>query len=68
MKHGKEPPKSKNLFFLQVEWIKALDPRIIEKIRKATCADLEDKGKIERIKKEADFEKKINNHYCPTKK
>jgi type I restriction-modification system DNA methylase subunit len=59
VKHGKQPPETKNQFCIPAEWIKTLDPRIKEKIRTETRADMEVKGKIEREKKEADLDKKI---------
>lgn len=59
VKHGKQPPETKNQFCIPAEWIKTLDPRIKEKIRTETRAEMEAKGKIEREKKEADLNKKI---------
>ncbi len=59
VKHGKQPPETKNQFCIPAEWIKTLDPRVKEKIRTETRADMEAKGKIEREKKEADLVKKI---------
>ena len=59
VKHGKKPPESKNQFCIPVEWIKALDPRIKEKIRTETRTDMSAKGKIEREKKANDLDKKI---------
>jgi type I restriction-modification system DNA methylase subunit/restriction endonuclease S subunit len=59
VKHGKQPPETKNHFCIPAEWIKTLDPRVKEKIRIETRADMEAKGKIEREKKEADLDKKI---------
>lgn len=59
VKHGKQPPETKNQFCIPAEWIKTLDPRIKEKIRTETRADMEAKGKIEREKKVADLDKKI---------
>lgn len=59
VKHGRQPPETKNQFCIPAEWIKTLDPRIKEKIRTETRADMEAKGKIEREKKEADLDKKI---------
>lgn len=59
VKHGKQPPETKNQFCIPAEWIKTVDPRIKEKIRTETRADMEVKGKIEREKREADFDKKI---------
>ena len=61
VKHGKQPPETKNQFCIPAEWIKTLDPRIKEKIRTETRADMEAKGKIEREKKEADLDKKIKS-------
>jgi type I restriction-modification system DNA methylase subunit/restriction endonuclease S subunit len=59
VKHGKQPPGTKNQFCIPAEWIKTLDPRVKEKIRTETRADTEVRGKIEREKKEADLDKKI---------
>lgn len=59
VKHGKQPPETTNQFCIPAEWIKTLDPRVKEKIRTETRADMEAKGKIEREKKEADLDKKI---------
>lgn len=59
VKQGKQPPETKNQFCIPAEWIKTLDPRIKEKIRTETRADMEAKGKIEREKKEAELDKKI---------
>lgn len=59
LKHGKKPSETKNQFCIPAEWIKTLDPRVKEKIRTETRADMEVKGKIEREKKEADLDKKI---------
>lgn len=59
VKHGKQPPETKNQFCIPADWIKTLDPRIKEKIRTETRADMEAKGKIERAKKEAEIDKKI---------
>lgn len=59
VKHGKQPPETKNQFCIPAEWIKTLDPRVKEKIRTETRADMEAKGKIEREKKDADLDKKI---------
>lgn len=61
VKHEKKPPESKNQFCIPAEWIKALDPRIKEKIRVETRADMEAKGKIEKEKKVADLDKKIKS-------
>jgi len=59
VKNGKQPPESKNQFCIPAEWIKTLDPRIKEKIRKETRTDLTEKGKKERAKKETELNKKI---------
>ena len=59
VKHGKKPPETKNQFCIPAEWIKTLDPRVKEKIRTETRVDMEVKGKIERNKKEAHLDKKI---------
>jgi type I restriction-modification system DNA methylase subunit/restriction endonuclease S subunit len=59
VKHGKQPPDTKNQFCIPVEWIKTLDPRIKGKIRAETRADMEAKGKTEREKKEVELNKKI---------
>ena len=59
VKHGIKPPESKNQFCIPVVWIKTLDPRIKEKIRTETRADMEARGQIERAKKEDDLDKKI---------
>lgn len=59
VKHGKKPPESKNQFSIPAEWIKTLDPRIKQKIRVETRADLETKGKVEKKKKITDLHKKI---------
>lgn len=59
VKHGKRPTESKHQFCIPAQWIKTLDPRIKEKIRTETRADLAAKGAIERAKKEVDFDRKI---------
>lgn len=59
VKRGNKPPETKNQFCIPTEWIKALDPRIKEKIRTETRADMAEKGKIERKKKESELDKKI---------
>jgi type I restriction-modification system DNA methylase subunit/restriction endonuclease S subunit len=59
VKNGIQPPESKSQFCIPVEWIKALDPRIKNKIRKETRADLSAKGKTEKDKKEKELNKKI---------
>ena len=59
VKHGKQPPETKNQFCIPAEWIKTLDPRIKEKIRTETRVDMEAKGKIDREKREVELDKKI---------
>lgn len=59
VKHGKKPPESKNQFCIPAQWIKTLDPRIKEKIRTETRADMEAKGKIDKVKKAEELDKKI---------
>lgn len=59
VKNGNRPPESKNQFCIPSDWIKTLDPRIKERIRTETRLDIEAKGKIDRIKKAEDINKKI---------
>jgi len=59
IKHGKRPPQTKNQFCIPAQWIKTLDPRIKEKIRIETRAEIEKKGEAERKKKTAELDKKI---------
>lgn len=59
VKHGKKPEETKNQFCIPSEWVKTLDPRIKEKIRTETRADMEAKGKIEKAKKSKELDKKI---------
>jgi type I restriction-modification system DNA methylase subunit/restriction endonuclease S subunit len=59
VKHGKKPDETKNQFCIPSEWIKTLDPRIKEKIRTETRADMEAKGILEKKKKIGDLNKKI---------
>jgi len=59
VKKGIQPPATKNQFCIPAEWIKTLDPRIKQKIRKETRADLSAKGKIEKAKKEKELNKKL---------
>lgn len=58
VKHGNQPPESKNQFCIPAEWIKALDPRIKEKIRTETRADMEAKGNVEIKKIKTEINKK----------
>jgi type I restriction enzyme M protein len=59
VKLGQQPPESKHQFCIPAGWIKALDPRIKEKIRTETRADMEARGNSDRIKKTKDLDKKI---------
>lgn len=59
VKHGVQPPESKHQFCIPAEWIKALDPRIKERIRTETRTDMEAKGVKEREKKEKDLNVKV---------
>lgn len=59
VKHGIKPQETKNQFCIPSDWIKTLDPRIKEKIRTETRVDMEEKGKIEKTKKEKDLNSKI---------
>ncbi|MCD4698517.1 MAG: N-6 DNA methylase [Bacteroidales bacterium] len=59
VKNGEQPPESKNQFCIPAEWIKTLDPRIKEKIRKETRTTLAEKGKKEKAKKEKELDKKL---------
>lgn len=59
VKRGNRPPESKHQFCIPAAWIKTLDPRLKEKIRTETRADLAAKGAIERAKKVADYDRKI---------
>ncbi|GAF05737.1 putative type I restriction enzymeP M protein [Saccharicrinis fermentans DSM 9555 = JCM 21142] len=59
VKKGIKPPETKNQFCIPAQWIKTLDPRIKNKIRKETRAVLAEKGKKERVKKEKELNKKV---------
>jgi restriction endonuclease S subunit len=59
VKHGKKPEETINQFCIPAEWVKTLDPRIKEKIRTETRADMEARGKIEQAKKAEELGKKI---------
>lgn len=59
VKQGEQPPESKHQFCIPAEWIKTLDPRIKERIRIETRADMEAKGVKERGKKEKDLNTKV---------
>ena len=61
VKHGKQPPESKQQCCIPIAWIKALDPRIKAKIRTETRTDMELKGQADKQKKQADWDKKIQS-------
>jgi len=50
VRQGKEPPESRHSFCIPVEWIKTLDPRIIDRIRAETRADMAAKEADDRAK------------------
>jgi type I restriction-modification system DNA methylase subunit len=50
VKHGKQPPETKNQFCIPAEWIKTLDPRTKEKIRIETRVDMTEKAELEKFK------------------
>ncbi len=56
VKQGKIPPETKNSFVIPVEWIKTLDPRLKERIRKST----EEKIIIKRNQEKEKFEKQLH--------
>lgn len=59
VKHGNKPEETKNQFCIPAEWVKTLDPRIKEKIRTETRTDMEAKGRMEKVKKAQDLDKKV---------
>ncbi len=59
VKHGKQPPESSNQFCIPAEWIKTLDPRVKEKIKKETREQLRITNDELRRKKEKDLDKKL---------
>jgi len=56
VKQGKMPPETKNSFIIPVEWIKTLDPRLKERIKKAT----EEKIIIKRNEQRKKAQKQLN--------
>lgn len=50
VKHGQKPPETKNQFCIPVDWIKTLDPRIKQKIRKEVREDSIQKTALEKFK------------------
>jgi len=61
IKQGKQPPLSKHSFLIPAKWIKALDPRIKNKIRKDTREELTVKGIEQKAKLEEDLKKKLES-------
>lgn len=50
VRQGKEPPESRHSFCIPAEWIKTLDPRIKDRIRAETRADMAAKEADDRAK------------------
>ncbi|MDP2431582.1 MAG: N-6 DNA methylase [Pseudomonadota bacterium] len=50
VRQGKEPPESRHSFCIPADWIKALDPRIKDRIRAETRADMAAKQAEDRAK------------------
>lgn len=50
VRQGKEPPESRHSFCIPAEWINILDPRIKDRIRAETCADMSAKETDDRAK------------------
>jgi type I restriction-modification system DNA methylase subunit len=50
VRQGKEPPESRHSFCIPAEWIKTLDPRIKDRIRAETRADMATKEADDRAK------------------
>lgn len=50
VKHGQKPPETKNQFCIPVDWIKTLDPRIKQKIRKEVREESIPKTALEKFK------------------
>ncbi|MDP2786489.1 MAG: N-6 DNA methylase [Pseudomonadota bacterium] len=50
VRQGKEPPESRHSFCIPAEWIKTLDPRIKDRIRAETRADMAAKEAEDRAK------------------
>jgi type I restriction-modification system DNA methylase subunit len=59
VKTGKVPPDTRHSFTIPTEWIKTLDPRIKERIRTETTAELTAKAAEERRKLEADLKRRL---------
>lgn len=49
VKKGKVPPETKRSFIIPAEWIKTLDPRLKERIRKETREQIVIKSKTKKI-------------------
>jgi len=59
VKHGHIPPEKKNSFIIPVEWIKTLDPRLKERIRKTTIDKIILKRNDEREKLQKQLNERI---------
>lgn len=60
VKKGKVPPETKNSFIIPAEWIKTLDPRIKERIRKETREQMVIRSKQKKDNLIAQLEEKKN--------
>lgn len=59
VRQGKEPPESRHSFCIPAEWIKILDPRIKDRIRAETRADMTAKETDDRTKQLAKWNAQI---------
>ncbi len=59
VKKGETPPDTRHSFTIPAEWIKTLDPRIKERIRTETTAELTAKSAEERAKLAATLSKRL---------
>jgi type I restriction-modification system DNA methylase subunit/restriction endonuclease S subunit len=58
---GKIPPDTRHSFIIPADWIKALDPRVKERIRTETTEELSAKAKEERRKLEESLTARLQN-------
>jgi restriction endonuclease S subunit len=61
VRNDKIPPETHNSFTLSVDWLTVVDPRIKEKIRKETTANIEQKKETAKAKLLERLEKKLKN-------
>ncbi len=59
VRHGLEPPESRHSFCIPAEWIKTLDPRVKDRIRTETRADMTAKEAEDRAKQEKKWNAQI---------